>query len=152
MLWCFLCCCDTKLSAVLPESQKSSICFESSSPKNGETGHREARPLTPSLPPADLSRHWDMDVKIIVTCQEGICSCWQLSPVNRGGLKESHWSVCVSTMKKLPVTRKWPLMECTLSTFTSITIVLSYKFEVRVLKYFQFMLLYTSHETVCYCK
>lgn len=41
MLWCFLCCCESK----------SSICFESSSLKNGETGHREARPLTPSPPP-----------------------------------------------------------------------------------------------------
>lgn len=31
--------------------KKISICFQSSSPKNGETGHHRAEPLTPSSPP-----------------------------------------------------------------------------------------------------
>lgn len=48
MLCSFL--CQTELSAALPESQKSDICSESSSPKNGETGHQEACLLTPSMP------------------------------------------------------------------------------------------------------
>lgn len=44
--WCSLwtVCCS-------PEFPNCSVCFESSSPKNGETGHREARPLTPPPPP-----------------------------------------------------------------------------------------------------
>lgn len=48
MLCTFL--CVTELSVALPESQKSDICSESSSPKNGETGHQGARLLTPPVP------------------------------------------------------------------------------------------------------